>query len=128
MSSLLPELPRIRAPLDDGMIAALQKFAQQVRSLLNGSLTVRQNFRAQWLDTVITYPATRAPEIETRPKLTRRPSAVILADLRSVGATSAPTSLTETFRWDFDDGRIVLPQFINAGTGSYAVRLLVIEE
>lgn len=128
MSSLLPELPRIRAPLDDGMVAALQKFAQQVRSLLNGSLTVRQNFRAQWLDTVITYPTTRAPEIETRPKLTRRPSAVILADLRTVGATSTPASLTETLRWEFDDGRIVLPQFINAGTGSYAVRLLVIEE
>lgn len=128
MSSLLPELPRIRAPLDDGMVAALQRFAAQVRALLSGGLTVRQNMRAQWLDTVITYPTTRAPEIETRPRLTRRPSAVILADLRTVGATSTPASLTETFRWDYDDGRIVLPQFVSAGTGSYAVRLLVIEE
>jgi hypothetical protein len=128
MSSLLPELPRIRAPLDDGMVAALQRFCQQVIGLLSGGLTVERNMRAQWLDTVITLPTTRDPAIETRPRLTRRPLAVILVDLRTIGATSAPASLPDTLRWDYDDGKIVLPQFNQpAGTGAYAVRLLVVE-
>jgi hypothetical protein len=47
MSSLLPELPRIRAPLDDGMTAALQRFCQQVIGLLSGGLTVERNLRAR---------------------------------------------------------------------------------
>lgn len=101
-----------------------------VKDLARGTqrnFTIRENMQAQWLDVEFRAPVSASLRIKTR--FSARPKSVQMVQLASTLPVYQALSLSETFRWSWDNGHVVTDVFNGlGGNDTYVVTLLVLAE
>jgi hypothetical protein len=121
--------PYISPDLDQGKLDSrrLNDLGKDLAQGTNRNYTFKDNFRAQWISLEFRAPVTQSLRMLTR--FTVRPMEVVLNQVATILPVYQALSVTETFRWTWDNGYVVTDLFNGlTGNETYVLTLLVIAE
>ena len=120
MTNRIPTTPALSFPITKTDVDALMRTLSQMQ------VAIEQMPRWTSRDVTIQAPTTDAPRVLVG--LTRRPKSVLLGAFDEINPSFGPVGLSDTLRWDYDSGHIILPQLAGlTGTATYRLRLLIEE-
>ncbi len=105
----------------------LNDLARDLAKGTNNNFSIQENLRAQWASLEFRAPVSQSLRIKT--KFLVRPRAVHLNQVATDLPMYQALSITETFRWTWDNGYVVTDLFNGlGGNDTYVLTLLVIAE
>lgn len=118
--SNLPTVPQLTHPLGKTDVDALMRTLRQMQAYM------QEQARFVPREFVLQAPTDEAPRVAIGTAV--RPKSVLLAAFDQIRPEFGAVGITETLRWEYDRGHLILPQFAALpGTGTYRLRLLVEE-
>jgi hypothetical protein len=118
-----PVFPKITWPLDQKQVEALALWLSQLKDLLTGRISYRDNMNSVVLE--FEFVAGSAPSKKL--ELGSGPIGVIELDIKPVGSNVPPTK-SDDFSWSYSSGSLTFPSYGTiAGTARYRARVLVVK-
>ncbi len=115
---MIPSFPKLTSPLDEKQIALLNKCLVELRDLLTGGLTTKENTTSEILD--IPFQAPNSPSIS----MSAKPLGVTAVSFETSAGTS--TAMANPLQWVWNAGRLTVPSLAGlSGATKYVLRVRV---
>lgn len=123
---MTPVAPKLKWPWDEAQLKALAQWIGQVKDLLAGRISYRNNMASDMIAVEFVAGSTPSKRVD----LLGRPLMVLLGSLEQISpASNAPPNVSQAFSWTFANGMLSFPSLGTiAGTAKYRATILVVKE